>query len=161
AGQSTQGQNWSRCCLARTRVQPRNWRREHGTSGCVSSDGGRVQEEANLPGEKPAPWSAESRRTGTPPAEASRPPQRREGGRVAGPSRPRAPRWPRQGAAPEAEPASGKAQAAWGAVAWLPRLPHAGGVGATAWGQGPATPRAKPSASHGARGGARATVSPA
>jgi hypothetical protein len=59
---------------ARNRGNGRAGCGESRTSGCASSKGWRVQEEENLPGEKPEPWSSESRGTGHQPSEASRPP---------------------------------------------------------------------------------------
>ena len=54
------------------------------TSGCVSSEGWRGQEEANLPGDTPEPWSSERRGTATPRSEAARRHPLRAGGACPG-----------------------------------------------------------------------------
>ena len=54
------------------------------TSGCASSEGWRVQQEANLPGEKPEPCSSERRGTGNQLSEAARQPHLQDEGEFPG-----------------------------------------------------------------------------
>src|SRR5712691_2664994 len=128
--------------------------REIFTSGCASSKGWRVQEERNLPGEKPEPWNSESRGTGNQPSAASRQPHLRDGGESPGRS------VSERTGGPERDSPGGRAcnRAGEGSMSRRRRADaadHSGGVGATAWRQGHAKQLEKPSASRCAIGGSK------